>query len=80
MYKILSSLRYDILVDKLLANEEVYTSLLTTMEKRKIHLMPNILIDYLDKSNIDLKYSDDYLETFISFYYLIYEKVSHCRT
>ena len=74
MYKILSSLRYDILVDKLLANEEVYTSLLTTMEKRKIHLMPNILIDYLDKSNIDLKYSDDYLETFISFYYLIYEK------
>ena len=74
MYKILSSLRYDILKDKLLPNEEVYTSLLSTMKKRKIHLMPNIIIDYLDKSHIDLKYSDDYLETFISFYYLIFEK------
>lgn len=80
IYKILSSLRYDILINKLLPNEEVYTSLLSTMKKRKIYLMPDILIDYLDKSNIDLKYSDNYLESFISFYYLIYEKEKRLLT
>lgn len=74
IYKLLSSLRYDIVKDKLLPNEDVYTSLLTTMKKRKIHLMPDILIDYLEKSKTDLKYNDNYLEAFISFYYLIYEK------
>ena len=58
-----------------LSNEEIYTSLLNTIQKRKIHLLPNNLKNILTSQYINISSDFTNLAGFISYYGSIYDKV-----
>lgn len=74
IYEILASLQLDSLEKGVLNNEEVYNSLVNTLSKRKIHILPKSLKNILNSPGINI--SDDFtnISSFISYYGQIYEK------
>ena len=75
IYTILTQLNIEALKKGVLSNEEIYTSLLNTIQKRKIHLLPNNLKNILTSQYINISSDFTNLAGFISYYGSIYDKV-----
>ena len=58
-----------------LNNPEVYASLLQTMEKRKLHLLPQELSNILGTQHINISPDLTNIAGFISYYGAIYDNV-----
>lgn len=73
MYQLLSLLRIDILKEKLLPNSKLYQSLLANTKRRKLHLLPESIKNFINSSNLDINISPNTSVTFINYFYKIYE-------
>lgn len=68
MYKVLSSIRMEHL-NALLDDEESFTKLKEVFQKRKLHLLPKGLLDFINQNEIlKLHFDENKLATFISYF------------
>lgn len=72
-YSLLTSLRLDIIKDKLLSNPEVYESLLKFIDKRKIQFIPSKLEEFINE-HTEMRYTPDSIASIINYYYKIHER------
>ena len=71
IYKILVNLNIDLLKNGLFTNEEMYNKLVEIMSKKKIHLLPDNLMNLLQECNIS--FDSGTVASFINFFVPIYE-------
>lgn len=72
IYSWLTELRLDIINEKLL-DSKAYDALINCMQKRKIHILPDYIINFINKYGIDIKYDQKNVIAFINYFYKIYE-------
>ena len=75
LLKLLSELNIDVLSDTILSSEheDVYLSLLRTLEKYSLLSTPQVLLDLMSKDTINISGEISNLSNFISYYYEIYQ-------
>lgn len=71
IFKILINLNIDLLKNGLFKNEEMYSKLVEIMSKKKIHLLPDNLMNLLEECNISFESST--VSSFVNFFVPIYE-------
>jgi hypothetical protein len=75
LFNLLTQLNIPALQRGVLSNPEVYESLLNTMEKRKLHLLPQCISNILGTSYINISPDLSNIAGFISYYEAIYDNV-----
>lgn len=75
LFDILTQLNIPAMQRKILSNPEVYESLLNTMKKRKLHLIPKNISNILDTEYINISNDLSNIAGFISYYEAIYDTV-----
>ena len=75
LFEILTQLNIPALQKGVLSNPEVYESLLTTMKKRKLHLLPQCLSSILNTEYINISSDLSNVAGFISYYGAIHDNV-----
>lgn len=75
LFDILTQLNITAMQKGVLNNPEVYNSLLQTMEKRKLHLLPQELSNILGTQHINISPDLTNIAGFISYYGAIYDNV-----
>ena len=73
LFEILTQLNIPALQKGVLSNQEVYESLLTTMKKRKIHLIPSCLSNILGTEYINISGDLSNIAGFMSYYGAIHK-------
>ncbi len=77
MYQILTTLRIDSLEKNVLSDDPkatiIYESLVNTMEKYKLHVLPPCLKTLLDSPNVQISSDLTNISGFISYYHQVYE-------
>lgn len=75
VFEILSQLNIEVLRKDVLVNDEVYSSLLRTMKKRKLHLLPKSISKILGTKYINISKDLTNIAGFISYYGTIFDNV-----
>ncbi len=71
IYMILRKLNIRLISNKILTNPELYEKLKEIIQKRKLHLFPDVFKDLLEKAKIELSYED--FAEFINYFAVIFE-------
>ncbi len=75
MFEVLTQLNIDVLKKGVLYDEEVYESLLKTMQKRKLHVLPKCISSILGTEHLNISKDLTNIAGFISYYGAIHENV-----
>ncbi len=75
IFEVLTQLNIEALKKGVLSNDEVYGSLLRTMQKRKLHLLPKCVSSILGTEHLNISKDLTNIAGFISYYGTIHESV-----